>query len=452
MDNLQRRIAAPADLSVLTAGGVPLVAPTVSGYRRCCLKLRLNEVILVIMTLCGYQSPSDLVDVVADLVRLGLAEDSASVRRVARRLLKGTGDYSERLRNLLAPLLEAQDAPGELRRSAREPRLGRELPPVDDSSFFSLVMVDEADEASAPVLAEDVGAVLEQIVAERRAPDALRSAGVDPTRTLLLTGPPGVGKTMAAKYLAGQLGWPLFTVDLAALVSSLLGRTGQNLRQALNFGHRNQSVLFLDEFDALAKRRDDDSDVGELKRIVNVLLQEVDRWPASGLLVAATNHPELLDRAVWRRFERVLDLKVPGVELREQILKRMLATHRQVVDEGDLNLVALATADMSGSDLERLVNEVVRNSLIRGENPFASQLISRSLELLRRGQETQRVAYAGLATSVLKLSQRQVAEQLGVSHVTVGKYVHRWSIQQSAAKEIGVAARKRNRRAHAEPK
>jgi hypothetical protein len=113
-----------------------------------------------------------------------------------------------------------------------------------------------------------------------------------------------LGDTLAARVLARTLGRPLLILDLAAVMSSFLGRTGGNLRHVLDYAKSIECVLLLDELDAIAKRRDDAGEIGELKRLVTVLIQEIDDWPSSGLLVAATNHPELLDPAIWRRFFR----------------------------------------------------------------------------------------------------------------------------------------------------
>ena len=136
-------------------------------------------------------------------------------------------------------------------------------------------------------------------------------------------GPPGVGKTLTARWLAAQLKVPLYVLDLTAVMSSLLGKSG-NLRAAIDFAKREPCVLLLDEIDAIAKRRSDDSDVGELKRLVTVILQEVDEWPASSVLLAATNHPELIDPALWRRFDLVVQFKTPDEQAVKEAIKRFL--------------------------------------------------------------------------------------------------------------------------------
>jgi SpoVK/Ycf46/Vps4 family AAA+-type ATPase len=163
--------------------------------------------------------------------------------------------------------------------------------------------------------------------------------------------------------LASRLGKPLLTLDLATVISSFLGRTGANLRQVLDYAKGVDSVLLLDEFDAIAKRRGDETELGELKRLVTVLLQEIDLWPSDRLLVAATNHGELLDRAVWRRFDLVLDFPFPRQADLEQIIDRYFAEDIHALGPWRDRLVELCH-DRSFSDIERLVSQIRRRAVV----------------------------------------------------------------------------------------
>jgi ATP-dependent 26S proteasome regulatory subunit len=184
--------------------------------------------------------------------------------------------------------------------------------PVDLDSHLELLRREDSPVLPVePIWSESIQKELTQICLERAQLERLNAAGVMPTRSLLFVCPPGVGKSLAARFLASELKRPLLTLDLAAVMSSFLGRTGNNIRAVLNFARQGPSVLLLDEFDAIAKRRDDSAEIGELKRLVTVLLQSIDDWPPHGILIAATNHPDLLDPAVWRRFERILRFEVP---------------------------------------------------------------------------------------------------------------------------------------------
>ncbi|MEO0857735.1 MAG: ATP-binding protein, partial [Bacteroidota bacterium] len=245
------------------------------------------------------QMPISLKDF-THLSRLAISGDSASavalVRRISRRLSKTDPEAAATLYELVSgsttPL-----------RKAAVPAL-----PTDQDSRLHLVKFEPSVRLGIePVWTEEVGKVLSDIIQERERADELAERGLLPTRTLLLTGMPGVGKTLAAQWISQSLELPLMTLDLAAVMSSYLGKTGSNLRSVLDYAAKTPCLLLLDEFDAIAKRRGDDVELGELKRLVTVLLQSVDEWPAHGLLVAATNHPELLDPAVWRRFDIVLE-------------------------------------------------------------------------------------------------------------------------------------------------
>lgn len=151
-----------------------------------------------------------------------------------------------------------------------------------------------------------------ELVEEQRRADVLRAYGLEPRHRLLLAGPPGNGKTSLAEAIACELALPLFTVRYDAVVTSYLGETAQRLRRLFDFVRTEPCVLFFDEFDAIGKERGDIHETGEIKRVITTLLLQIDDLPPYCVLVGATNHPELLDRATWRRFEIRLNLGAPS--------------------------------------------------------------------------------------------------------------------------------------------
>ena len=157
-----------------------------------------------------------------------------------------------------------------------------------------------------------VRSACDELVEEQRRADVLRASGLEPRHRVLLAGPPGNGKTSLAEALAFELALPLFTVRYDAVVTSYLGETAQRLRRLFDFVRTEPCVLFFDEFDAIGKERGDIHETGEIKRVVTTLLLQMDDLPSYCVLVGATNHPELLDRATWRRFEICLELCTPS--------------------------------------------------------------------------------------------------------------------------------------------
>jgi len=269
-----------------------------------------------------------------------------------------------------------------------------------------------------PIWEPPVSMALKQVVSERQRVDELAHKGLLPTRSLIFTGPPGVGKSLAARWIARELGRPLVTLDLSAVMSSFLGRTGANVRHVLDYAKGVDCVLLLDELDSIAKRRDDASDVGELKRLVTVLLQEIDDWPSTGLLIAATNHSDLLDPAVWRRFELRVAFPMPTD-----------AAVRKAIDvflgPGDASLqwhdaLSVALRGLSFSDIERELMLARRSSVVHCE-PIENALgrvVKNRIEPLPRRERGQ----IALWLTEAGISQRQVHELTGVSRDTIRKH------------------------------
>ncbi|MGY0461447.1 AAA family ATPase [Kitasatospora sp. cg17-2] len=313
--------------------------------------------------------------------------------------------------------------------------------PRDPDTAQPLANRQEPQKWADPVLSDGDFDHVSRIIAEHSIREKLAAVGLEPSRSLLLSGPPGVGKTMTAQFISSQMKLPLVTVDLAAVMSSYLGRTGRNMRAVLDYAAQNECVLFIDEFDALAKKRDDDSDVGELKRLVNVLLLELDRWPDNRFMIAATNHEDLLDKAISRRFENIIRLPLPSIEQRRKLIHRIPFIESASVPCDVVDLLALATDGMSHSDVIRMLRLHAKKEVVLSgdmENLDRS-LTSLAIELLRKDALDDielREELSGIAHFKLGLSHRKIAALFGLSHPTVSKAVSAYKARGEMAPPV----------------
>lgn len=289
------------------------------------------------------------------------------------------GDFNlvRRLGKLLVDELPQEDAAAarirleEITRRRMAPRQGGPAPVAQRPSPSSAV--ERAPWPEEPLFLESrVSDTLGRFIEETVAVSKLQEAGLASRSNFLLSGPPGTGKTSIAGHVAARLGRPFNVLRLDAVVSSLFGDTARNLRQAFEAARGRDGFLFLDEIDAIAKARDDARDVGELKRVVNTLIQALDALPADAVVIAATNHPQLLDQAIWRRFPFQAELGLPSTELRRRLWEHHLRLETSARQRGGAaarrGAAALAAISegLSGSDIREIARSARRLALLDG--------------------------------------------------------------------------------------
>lgn len=229
------------------------------------------------------------------------------------------------------------------------------------------------------ILEEHIKRNFSDFLQEHFRSDLLRSYNLEPRNRIMLAGPPGNGKTSLAEALATELMVPLITVRYEGLVGSYLGETANRLNELFNYVKTKRCVVFFDEFDTIGKERGDSHETGEIKRVVSSLLLQIDKLPSHVVVVTATNHPELLDRAVWRRFQLKLELENPS---NEQILiwLKNFETENNFVF-GYINKTLLnKLKGLSFSDLNEFGLDIKRQYILSLPNPDIKNIIKKSLE------------------------------------------------------------------------
>ena len=217
------------------------------------------------------------------------------------------------------------------------------------------------------VLAKKTEEVLRQIVDELEKENILATYGLKPKRKILFYGPPGTGKTLTAKILSSIIGYPLIFVRFESVISSYLGETASNLRKIFNFIEKGKWVVLFDEFDIIGKQRDDPTEHGEIKRVVNNFMLMLENYEGDSVIIAATNHPHLLDIGVWRRFDEIVYFDMPDKERRRKILDKYLRVLKKDKDI-ELDKISEETEGFSGSDIEQACIDALRKAIVDGKD------------------------------------------------------------------------------------
>lgn len=302
--------------------------------------------------------------ILRQLVKAGASGDTDAFRQASEAIIREERQKQHHLlANDLERLLYGDQA--SLSPNARKLHKASEMPSSKDNGLALLeerpVMREEKD----IVLSNATHSLFTEILNEHNRADVLRSYGLQPAQKLLFCGPPGCGKTLAAEVIAHSLSLPLVLVRLDSVISSFLGETAANLRKVFDYIVQYPVVALFDEFDALAKDRGDTADHGELKRSVNAVLQMLDGYRGSSILIATTNYESLLDHAVWRRFDEVMRFEMPNLEQIKNLLALKLSGIRRNFDTDD-EQIASAFNGLSHADIERVLRRAVKEMILSG--------------------------------------------------------------------------------------
>jgi hypothetical protein len=383
--------------------------------------------------------------IVLGLCRSAAQAANPTVRGHIQRLIKalekeGNADQVKALTKILASevpsteitpsrvILSRASLPGEI----ITPSLS---PPVDKETGAPLAEILHPDQLKSiqPLFNLDLDKGVNALLEEWRHVDELKSAGVRPALNTMIFGAPGTGKTMLAHYIAGQLGLPLIVARLDGLISSFLGTTARNISSLFSFANRYKCVLLLDEFDAVAKLRDDPHELGEIKRVVNTLLQCIDSRSDVGFTIAITNHEALLDPAVWRRFDIRIEVPKPNIVTRNEILRHYLGS--EIGEEANYKFLSWITEGGSGSDIQKLSDFIKRQKTIKKDEFDFLNTVKSYIQLSAHEDESknriiaigdnEKLAVTLANDDLTPFSQEQLAKLFNNKQPTISRWLNK---------------------------
>ena len=333
-------------------------------------------------------------NIIQALCRSALINPNDAITPQVKRLIDsldkdGYNKEAKALEGLLSTSQGSMDiSPSKIQRSfvmpGREELTSKTQIPSDKETSTPLAEVffpvDFPDEM--PLFDEPIQMAIQSLVHEWMKFEQLLEIGAAPASSCLIYGLPGTGKTHLAKWIAKQIGLPVVLARLEGLMSSFLGTTSRNIGSLFTFANRYKCVLLLDEFDAIAKLRNDPQEVGEVKRVVNTLLQSLDTRHGQGFTIGVTNHEGLLDPAIWRRFDIQIEIPKPSPEVMTQLLKKFL--HPLDFNETEIKFLAWCIEGASGADAEMLSKWLKRAFVLEKESNIV--FITKQFALLNSGR------------------------------------------------------------------
>ena len=318
-------------------------------------------------------------DLILDLIKTSFEGNKYQFKKVVEALI---AEERSKQHLLLADKLQSElDA---MLRSADKDLQGRNVAatavaPVVNNFLQEVPVRKSFDDV---ILPDEVKKIVKLFVEEQLRADLLRSYSLEPSHKIMLVGKPGTGKTSFAEALAERLMVPLYMVRYDALIGSYLGETAMRLRQLFDFVSTRKCVLFFDEFDTIGKERGDSHELGEIKRVVSSLLLMTDSLPSYTIVIGASNHPELLDRAVWRRFQLRVELPMPN---KDSIQRWLEMFQRKYSLDFQYNISKLATELIGNNfgDIETFALTIMRRHVLSLPDSNVKNFIKEELESLK---------------------------------------------------------------------
>lgn len=289
------------------------------------------------------------------------------------------------------------------------------IKPKDEASDLEMVdVIFDSNYSDNLVLEIYQNEAIETFIKSYEKRDILMKNNVDMEYTFLFYGEPGTGKTALAHLISKKLNLPLVVVKLDAVISSLLGNTAKNIRKVFDYANSRPCVLFLDEFDAIAKIRDDARELGELKRVVNSLLQNIDSFSKNNILLAATNHEQLLDSAIWRRFTFQLNMNQMSLETKFKIFENSLHNFRLEFNLTDVKRNSLKDGmeNLTPSEIKKIGISCIRKAILNEKTGLSYFDILYEFYLNSRELKKESIVKY---LSKMKLSRQEISVNLEIS-------------------------------------
>ena len=352
----------------------------------------------IIVYFCRQQIPYRIMvqyfNIIQALCRSAMADPNEAVLHQIKRLkdIFEKDGHSSEAKSLMGMLSNSQGAlemsPSKIQKSfllsGGEELTKKTQVPVDKETSTPLaeifLVADLTEEV--PVFDESIQYAIHSIISEWNMFEQLKEIQAFPASSCLIYGAPGTGKTHLAKWIAKEVGMPVVLARLEGLMSSFLGTTSRNIGNLFAFANKYKCVLLLDEFDAIAKLRNDPQEVGEIKRVVNTLLQCLDSRHEHGFTIGVTNHESLLDPAIWRRFDLQIEIPKPSAEVMKTLLSEFLKPLKYA--DKEILFLAWCLEGSSGADAEMLSKWIKRSSVLHQDKDIVS--IMRQFALLNSGR------------------------------------------------------------------